>query len=155
MAGFSFPRPTWLGLASNAALLLCLAHGGDASYPPASTACTQASANSTSWEIRNFVVDTNSKLYYGQGTVGKASFSIKNSANGYEFNCTQGSGPAVQSPNFSVKSDKVWYSCNAYCYPAEVNPPLDTEFNFDIDTKTLSVRQKWSCAGGSSNTSAP
>lgn len=147
MAGISVSRPSLFGLSLNLALLLSLTPGSYASYPPANTNCTATSVNSTSWEIRNFAFDTKLKLYYGQGTAGKVSFSIKNSANGYEFNCTQGNGPDVSSPNFSLKDGKVWYKCGSYCYGGDVNPPLDTSFNFDIDTKKLSVSQKWTCAG--------
>ncbi len=154
MVGFSLPRRTRpSGLSSTvmaaAGLLLLARASSAASYPPASTNCAAAPANATSWEIRNFTVDTDSNLYYGPGTLGRASFSIKNSANGYEFSCTQGSGLSVDLPNLAVKNGSVWYSCAAYCYPLSVSPPLDTQFHFDLDNKTLSVRQKWSCASGS------
>ncbi len=148
MLGFSTSTPNRQGFGFSAAVLASLAHGVLAAYPAASSACS--AGNATSWEIKNFAVDTTSKYYYGLGTIGKASFSIKNSANGYEFTCTQGSGQSVPSPNFSVKDGKVWYSCNAYCYGPETNPPLDTSFSFDIGAKALSVSQKWSCASGGS-----
>ena len=137
--------------AFSATILTFLASGVLAAYPSPASTCSSTSA--TSWEIKNFAVDTNSKFYYGKGTIGKASFSIKNLVNGYEFSCTQGSGRDVASPNFSLQDNKVWYSCNAYCYGPETNPPLDTSFSFDIDAKSLSVSQKWSCAGNSSATS--
>jgi len=139
----------WLAVGLKAFALSSLPIGVLAVYPAPNSACS--STNSTTWEIKGFQIDTNSKFYYGKGTVGRASFDIRNSANGYQFSCTQGSGRDVDSPNFSVRNGEVWYSCNAYCYGPETNPPLDTAFSFDIDTKTLSLSQKWSC-GGNSNT---
>ncbi len=153
MAVFSTSRQTWSARNLSLALLLSLSGESYAAYPPANTTCAPASVNSTSWLIRDFAFDTQSKFYYGQGTAGKVSFSIKNSANGYEFTCAQGSGGGVPNPNFSLKNGKVWYSCNAYCHGPDVNPPLDTSFNFDIDTKTLNVNQKWACAGRNANAS--
>ena len=141
--------PTLRSIGLGAAFLATINTGVLASYPAPSSACS--SASSTIWEIKNFTVDTNSKFYYGLGTVGKASFLIKNSANGYEFACTQGSGRDIPSPNFSVKDGKVWYSCNAYCYGLDTNPPLDTSFSFDMESKMLSVNQKWSCTGNGSS----
>ena len=131
--------------------LISLTGGVSTSYPPVSTSCVATQGNTTEWVIQNLTVDTNSKLYYGRGTVGKISFSVKNSANGYEFNCTQGSGRGVHAPNFSLRDGRVWYSCNQYCFGPDVNPPLDTSFSFDIDTKTLNLSQKWSCARGDKN----
>jgi hypothetical protein len=137
------PMPRWHALVLAAAVLTSHTNGVSATYPAPSLACSNTNA---SWEVKNFAVDTKSKFYYGQGTVGKASFSIKNLANGYEFACTQGSGRDVSTPNFSLKDGKVWYSCNDYCHGSETNPPLDTSFSFDVASKSLSVAQKWSCA---------
>jgi len=132
------------------ATLLSFGYGAIAanlSYPPPSLRCS--SRNSTSWVIKNFAVNTNSQYFYGNGTIGEASFSIKNTANGYEFNCTQGSGRGISTPNFELKGDgKVWYTCGGFCHgieEIEPNPPLDTSFSFDMDSKTLSVSQRWSC----------
>ncbi|KAH8897806.1 hypothetical protein GQ53DRAFT_818071 [Thozetella sp. PMI_491] len=152
MTAFSLPKPSWLLSILDLVVLLALPHEVHAGYPPASTTCAR-SANSTGWSIRNFTFDTNLKLYYGEGTAGKVSFSIKNLDNGYEFDCAQGNAQGGHTPNFSLKDGKVWYSCNSYCYGSETNPPLDTEFNFNINTKMLSLSQKWTCAG--QNMSAP
>ena len=127
-----------------------------ASYPPVSTDCTDASSRSASWEIRNFTFDANSKLYFGPGNAGKVSFSIKNSANGYAFDCLQGNSRAGRVPNRFMREGKLWYGCNVYCYGAqgrslEDNPPLATSFSFDVTTRALSVSQTWSC--GNSNAS--
>ena len=140
----------WLMLA---ALYLC-AQGQSTSYPPLSTVCTDSASRSASWEIRNFTFDTNSKLYFGPGTAGRASFSIKNSANAYAFDCLQGDSRTGRAPNHFIRDGKVWYGCNVYCYgaqgvPLEDNPPLATSFSFDIETRALSVSQGWSCGNGS------
>ena len=129
-------------------VLASLARGVLAAFPAASKTCS--STDSTSWEIKKFTVDTNSKFFYGNGTVGKASFTIKNTANGYEFNCLQGDGRTGRVVNRKVVGGKVWYSCNVFCpgargLPKEDNPPLATSFHFDVKTKALSVNQTWSC----------
>ncbi len=85
------------------------------------------------------------------------SFSIKNSANGYQFDCLQGDTQKKRSPNHALVGDKVFYSCNVYCYGAvqatlEENPPLNTSFHFDTDSKELNIIQEWTC-GGSKNSS--
>src|ERR1700761_4987463 len=130
MAGLLLPKLNCFGLSLTLVFLLSLTQGSHVSYPPAGTTCADLPLNKTGWEIRGFKFDTNSKLYYGQGTAGQTSFSVKNTANGYEFNCTQGSGQKVPDPNFSVRNGKVWYSCNSYCRDGDINPPLDTSFNF-------------------------
>ena len=130
-----------------------------AAFPQPSTNCTESGSRSASWEIRNFTFDTDTKYYYGPGTAGKVSFSIKNSANGYQFNCLQGNGQDVRAPNHYVQDGKLWYSCNTYChgaewyYPQEDNPPLDTSFHYDVVTKMLSVQQQWTCGSGNSSVS--
>ena len=142
-------------------VLASLARGVLAAFPAASKTCS--STDSTSWEIKKFTVDTNSKFFYGNGTVGKASFTIKNTANGYEFACDQGSARGVRelgiitskgAPNFELGDDgKVWYTCGEFCYGPDTNPPLDTSFSFDMGSKTLRINQKWSCAGGNGTAS--
>jgi len=122
-------------------------------FPPASTNCTEGASRSVSWEIGNFTYDTDTKFNYGPGTAGKVSFTIKNSANGYEFACLQGNGETGRDPNFELRDGKIWYSCNVYCHGAvdspgetvEDDPPLDTSFYFDLEAKALSISQDWSC----------
>jgi hypothetical protein len=93
-------------------------------------------------------------MSYGPGTAGTVSFSIKNSANGYEFQCLQGNRQRARQANHFLHKGKLWYSCNTFCfgaewyYPPEDNPPLNTTFHYDVDTKTLSIDQKWSCGSG-------
>ncbi len=129
--------------------LLPLASYGQ--FPRVSTNCTDASSRSVSWEIHNFTFDTATRFSYGPGTAGRASFSIKNTANGYAFDCLQGDGANTgRVPNHILQGGKVWYSCNVYCngardQPDEANPPLDTSFSFDVANKSLSIRQLWSC----------
>ncbi len=130
-------------------LLQLAAQASAAKYPPVSTNCTSASSQSVSWEVGNFTFDSNAKLYYGPGTAGKVTFSIKNTANGYAFDCLQG-GNSGRSSNQWIQDGRVWYGCNVYCYGSqgrsgEGNPPLYTAFSFDTGTKALSVRQVWSC----------
>jgi len=130
-----------------------------ARYPLPNNICVGTSQwNSTGWEIENFNVSTDSKFWYGTGTLGFASFNIKNTANGYAFDCIQGNSQTVRTPNFVVENGKVWYSCNVLCIgsdgnPPEDNPPLETAFHFDYESKELSVRQNWTC--GHTNTTAP
>ncbi len=138
--------------------LLPLAAFGKTAFPPVSTDCTDASSKSASWVIRNFTVDEDTKFDFGPGTAGKVSFSIKNTANGYAFNCLQGDGSTGRVTNRYLVDGKVWYSCNVYCKgargePDEDDPPLDTAFHFDIKTKALSFSQTWGCS--SSNKSTP
>ncbi|KAH8881916.1 hypothetical protein GQ53DRAFT_832046 [Thozetella sp. PMI_491] len=120
--------------------------------PPLGINCTEISSKSASWIIRNFTVDTDTKFDFGPGTLGKVSFSIGNTANGYSFNCLQGSGATGRSPNHYLADGKVWYSCNVYCkgargQPSEDDPPLDTSIHFEMKSKALSIRQTWSCGG--------
>ena len=120
-------------------------------YP--GTNCTEASSRSADWIIRNFTVDTDTKFDFGPGTLGKVSFSIENTANGYSFNCLQGNGITGRSPNHYLSQGKVWYSCNVYCkgargVPTENDPPLDTSLHFDLKSKALAIRQTWGCGGG-------
>jgi len=144
---------SWRARASSLSILLLgLTRHGWASgtafwYPPASTSCTEASWNSTIWEVKNFNFDSQARLSYGVGTAGKTSLTIKNLVDGYEFSCSTGHGLDVTNPNFSQRDGKVWYNCNTYCFSGDVNPPLDTSFNFDPSTKVLSLNQKWTCAG--------
>jgi hypothetical protein len=132
--------------------LLLATNGLAASYPPASTDCTDEASKTASWEVKNFAFDSNSKFDYGPGTAGKVSFSIKNSANGYSFDCVQGSGQNTRMTNLFKKGSRVWYSCNTYCKGAqgtadtEGTPPLQTHFSFDLGTKSLSIEQGWTCA---------
>src|SRR4051794_17030474 len=72
------------------ALLPLAAYG--AAFPPVSTNCTEAASKAASWTVRGFTFDTDTRFDYGVGTAGKASFSILNSANGYDFKCVQGDG---------------------------------------------------------------
>jgi len=130
--------------------------GPASAFPPASTNCTEAASKAASWEIRNFTFDTDTRYYYGPGTAGKVSFSIKNSANGYEFNCLQGNGQTARTPNHFLDDGKVWYSCNVYCqgsqfFGGEDNPALNTTFHFDVDSKELRINQAWTCGDGKSN----
>jgi len=130
------------------ALLPVAAYG--AAFPPASLNCTEATSKAASWVIKDFAFDTDTNYDYGAGTAGKVSFSIKNTANGYEFNCLQGDGRTGRVVNRKVVGGKVWYSCNVFCpgargLPKEDNPPLATSFHFDVKTKALSVNQTWSC----------
>ncbi len=140
------------GLARLIALaLLPLAAYGDSSFPLASTNCTAASSEAASWLVRNFTFDTDTKYDFGQGTAGKVSFSIKNSANGYAFNCLQGDGSTGRIANRYVVDGKVWYSCNVFCkgargIPDEADPPLLTSFHFDVKSKALSISQSWGCS---------
>ncbi len=124
--------------------------GASSSFPPVSTDCTEASSKAVSWAVRNFTVDTDTKFDYGPGTAGKVSFSIKNSANGYAFSCLQGDGATGRLANRRLVGGKVWYSCNVFCKgargaPDEDDPPLDTSFHFDLETKALSINQTWGC----------
>ena len=124
-----------------------------ANYPAVSTNCTADASKAASWTLRNFTFDTDTSRDYGVGTAGKVSFSIKNSANGYEFECLQGDGSTGRVANRKVVAGKVWYSCNVFCpgargLPKEDNPPLATSFHFDPKTKALSVNQTWECGAG-------
>lgn len=118
-------------------------------YPPVNTNCSVAPEKSVSWDIRNFTVDTDTRFNYGPGTLGKATFLIKNTANGYQFKCEQGSGKTSRSPNQWLQNGQVWYGCNVFCFGAEhypeEDPPLDTSFHFDLDSKALTVNQSWVC----------
>ncbi len=131
-------------------LLFFLARTGTAQFPPASTNCSATAA--AGWEVSNFTFDTDTRVSYGPGTAGTVSFSIRNVANGYQFDCLQGEAQRKRLANHVVVDGKLWYSCNVYCYgttrdPWEYNPPLNTSFHFDVDTKQLSVTQDWACAG--------
>ena len=121
-------------------------------FSPVSTNCTESASKSVSWAIHNFTLDTDTEYDFGLGTAGKVSFSIKNSANEYTFDCLQGDGSTGRAPNRFLVGRKVWYSCNVYCQgardePEEDNPPLSTSFHFDMSTKALSISQTWSCSG--------
>ena len=129
-------------------------------FPAPNVNCTESGSRSASWEIRNFTFDTDTNFYYGPGTAGRVSFSIKNSANKYQFNCLQGNGQDIRAPNHFVRDDKLWYSCNTYChgaewyYPQEDNPPLETSFNYDAASRILSIQQQWTCASRENSSQA-
>ncbi len=132
--------------------LLPLAAYSKPLFPPAGTNCTAVSSKSASWVIRNFTADTDTEYDFGPGTAGKVSFSIKNTANGYDFNCLQGDGSTGRTSNRYLIDGKVWYSCNVFCkggrgVPDEDDPPLDTSFHFDMKTKVLDITQTWGCGG--------
>jgi len=140
------------------AVLPLAAYG--AVFAPVSTDCTETSSKAASWVIGNFTVDTNTKFDYGPGTLGKASFSILNTANGYAFSCLQGDGATNKTPNRHLVDGKVWYSCNVYCkaaqgQPAQDDPPLDTSFHFDAKSKSLSISQTWGCGANKAATCVP
>ena len=131
---------------------LLIAANGKTVFPPVSTNCTESASKSVSWRIQNFTLDTDTEYDYGPGTVGKVSFSIQNTANGYAFDCLQGDGSTGRAPNQRLVDGNVWYSCNVYCQgardePDEDDPPLRTSFHFDMGTKSLSISQTWSCSG--------
>ncbi|KAL1864491.1 hypothetical protein VTK73DRAFT_5862 [Phialemonium thermophilum] len=120
---------------------------------PVSTNCTAASSLAASWVVRNFTADTDTKFDFGPGTAGRVSFSITNTANGYNFTCLQGDGATGRAPNHYVVDGKVWYSCNVYCKgaegeAAEEDPLLPTSFHFDAQDKSLSITQSWPCRSG-------
>lgn len=124
---------------------------------PASINCTDAASKSVSWAIKNFTVDTDTEYDFGPGTLGKATFTIANTADNYEFNCLQGDGSTGRVPNRRVIDGKVWYSCNVYCkgargVPEEDDPSLSTSFHFDMGAKALSISQTWSCGSGNTST---
>ncbi len=132
--------------------LLPLAAYGATPYPPASTNCTEASSKAVNWVIRNLTVNTETRFDFGPGTAGKVSFSVKNTANGYTFDCSQGERVAGQSPNHYLVDGKVWYGCSTFCKgargePDRDDPPLDTSFHIDVKDKALSISQTWGCGG--------
>jgi len=124
-----------------------------ATYPVASTDCTDASSKAVSWEIRNFSFNSDTKLNYGIGNAKKVTFTVKNSANGYTFECLQGNENHGRAPNHWLEGGKLWYGCSAYCngamgFTPEPQPALDTKFSFDPSTKSLSLSQAWKCGSG-------
>jgi len=123
------------------------------SYSAASTDCTDANSKTASWEIRNFTFNSDTKLNYGVGNAKKVTFTVKNSANGYSFQCLQGNENHGRAPNHWLEGGKLWYGCSAYCNGAqgltlEPQPALDTKFSFDPATKVLSFGQTWTCGSG-------
>jgi hypothetical protein len=132
------------------ALLPMAVYGAGNAFAPASTNCTEAASKAASWTIKGFTYDSDTKFDWGPGTAGKVSFSIKNSANGYEFQCLQGDGTTGRLANRFMKDGIVWYSCNVFCkgapeVPVEDDPALQTSFHFDAKSKELSISQAWAC----------
>jgi len=123
------------------------------SYGAASIDCTDADSRAATWEIRNFTFNSDTKLNYGVGNAKKVSFTIKNSANGYSFDCLQGNENHGRAPNHWPDGSRLWYGCSAYCNGAqglapEPQPALVTKFSFDPASKSLSLSQAWSCGSG-------
>lgn len=137
------------------AVLISLVWGAIAAQALGAVSLNCSSTTSTVWQIERFTVDTASRYFYGNGTIGNARFKITNTANGYFDYCEKRSVKEVRPyrytdwGNFEPKSDgKIWYTCGDFCSLSE-SPPLETSFSFDVVAKTLSVSQRWSCYIGS------